>query len=175
MWKKCHMHIFGMPSIFALIVCLFSSEKNVFFHICLTFNVSHPVYTFKLRCDERYVGRNSALWPSLRIFQPFPFFLNEWLFKFHTESTEKNQNQGFQSTFSPRYREVNQYLTYFLPIKHTFCTFWPTFQLTTSRWPTYRSFFTYGLAFVHFDFQVWDSNPHIQSKSAQNLLGNNSF
>jgi len=36
----------------------------------------------------------------------------------------------------------------------------------------FLTFFTYMLAGVHFDFQVWNRNPDIWSKSAQNLLGN---
>jgi len=48
--------------------------------------------------------------------------------------------------------EFEQNLTYFLTKKAHFCTFQPTFQLSTSR-------------FVHFDFWVWNINPDIRSKS----------
>ncbi len=56
--------------------------------------------------------------------------------------------------------------------KEHFLYFWTTFQLLTSRWPTFCPFFAYGLVVVHFNFWVGERNPDIQSKGAQNLLGN---
>ena len=64
---------------------------------------------------------------------------------------------------------------FLLPKKHIhFCDFLPTLWLSTSRWhtywPTFQPFLLMGrLVVVHFNFQVWDRNPDVQSKSAQKL------
>jgi len=54
---------------------------------------------------------------------------------------------------------------------HLFVLFYPLFVC----WHVGDLLFdllSYGLAVVHFYFQVWDSNPDVHSKSAQNSLGN---
>ncbi len=83
--------------------------------------------------------------------------LSSPLFKQH-----QNLFQGeiLPLTFGPHYR-VGQNLTYILSKKHIFCTFWPFLLMGWSKWTN-----------VHFGFPVWDSDPNIQSKSAQNSLGN---
>ncbi len=70
---------------------------------------------------------------------------------------------SFQASFGLHY-PVGQNLTK----KHIFELLFDCWQIGD----LFSTFFTHELAVIHFEFWVWDRNPDIQSKSAQNLLGN---